>query len=42
MVCDRENLELVHRLVGHEYGGQALLILDHVLYSGSKVRGSYY
>ena len=33
----RDNLQLIHRLVGHEYGGQALLILDTVLYSGSKV-----
>ena len=30
-------MSLIHRLTGHDYGGQAVQILDHVLYSGSKV-----
>jgi hypothetical protein len=33
----RTSLQLVHRLVGHEYGGQAVLILEDILYSGAKV-----
>lgn len=35
-VFSRSSLQPLHRLVGHEYGGQALLILNHILYSGSK------
>merc|ERR1719309_128101 len=37
-VFDRSSLELLHRLEGHEYGGQAVQILGHVLYSGAKDR----
>eukprot|EP00088_Acartia_fossae_P045363 TRINITY_DN4882_c0_g1_i7.p1 TRINITY_DN4882_c0_g1~~TRINITY_DN4882_c0_g1_i7.p1 ORF type:complete len:522 (-),score=121.21 TRINITY_DN4882_c0_g1_i7:334-1899(-) len=35
-VFNRENFTLLHRLTGHDYGGQAVQILDHILYSGSK------
>jgi len=35
-VFSRANLSLLHRLTGHDYGGQAVQILDHLLYSGSK------
>jgi len=35
-VFSRKNLSLLHRLTGHDYGGQAVQILDHVLFSGSK------
>ena len=35
-VFDRKSQKLLHRLEGHEYGGQAVQILGQVLYSGSK------
>jgi len=37
-VFDRNTHKLLHRLEGHEYGGQAIAILGSVLYSGSKDR----
>jgi len=35
-VFDRKSQKLIHRLEGHEYGGQAVQILGQILYSGSK------
>jgi len=35
-VYSRKDLTLIHRLEGHEYGGQAIQILGSILYSGSK------
>lgn len=37
-VFSRKDRTLLHRLEGHEYGGQALQILGCILYSGSKDR----
>ena len=34
----RKNFTLLHRLTGHDYGGQAVQILDHILFSGAKVK----
>jgi len=35
-VFDRKSQKLIHRLEGHEYGGQTVQILGQILYSGSK------
>jgi len=35
-VFDRKSLKLLHRLQGHEYGGQTVGLLGQILYSGSK------
>jgi len=35
-VFDRKSQKLLHRLEGHEYGGQTVQILGQILYSGSK------
>ena len=35
-VFDRKSQKLIHRLEGHEYGGQAVQIMGQILYSGSK------
>lgn len=35
-VYGRKDQKLLHRLEGHEYGGQAVQILGSILYSGSK------
>jgi len=37
-VFRRKDHQLLHRLEGHEYGGQAVQILGSILYSGSKDR----
>ena len=35
-VFDRKSLKLLHKLSGHEYGGQTVELEGQVLYSGSK------
>jgi len=35
-VFDRKSLKRLHRLEGHEYGGQTVELLGQILYSGSK------
>jgi len=35
-VYDRKSLKRLHRLEGHEYGGQTVALLGQLLYSGSK------
>ena len=37
-VYRRADHKLLHQLEGHEYGGQAIVILGSILYSGSKDR----
>ena len=33
---DRKSLKLLHKLSGHEYGGQTVGLAGQILYSGSK------
>ena len=35
-VFDRKSLKLLHKLSGHEYGGQTVGLAGQILYSGSK------
>jgi len=35
-VFDRKSQKLIHRLEGHEYGGQTVQLMGQILYSGSK------
>ena len=35
-VFDRKSLKLLHKLSGHEYGGQTVALEGGILYSGSK------